>query len=126
MASTSETSVELKIPPSPAIPERDDTGQSSETQLTTVVRQIPDNQEVFVHPGTDQSIIIEPMEAVDSQQPDEHAISTHFEDLETTNGAAADSNIVRLEQIQIENISLKESSVPKTETFMIYKVIPRM
>ncbi|KAH3703602.1 hypothetical protein DPMN_078641 [Dreissena polymorpha] len=35
MASTSETSVELKIPPSPAIPERDDTGQSSETQLTT-------------------------------------------------------------------------------------------
>ncbi|KAH3818445.1 hypothetical protein DPMN_120167 [Dreissena polymorpha] len=40
----------------------------------SVVRQIPDNQEVFVHPGTDQSIIIELMEAVDSQQPDEHAI----------------------------------------------------
>ena len=42
--------------------------------IDSVVRQIPDNQEVFVHPGTDQSIIIELMEAVDSQQPDEHAI----------------------------------------------------
>ncbi|XP_052286824.1 ran guanine nucleotide release factor-like isoform X2 [Dreissena polymorpha] len=75
----------------------------------SVVRQIPDNQEVFVHPGTDQSIIIELMEAVDSQQPDEHAISTHFEDLATTNGAAGDSKIVRLEQIPIENISLQEA-----------------
>ena len=36
------------------------------------VRQVPDNQEVFVHPGTDQSVIIEILEYV--QEPDEQAI----------------------------------------------------
>lgn len=44
----------------------------------SVVRQIPDNQEVFAHPATDQSVIIELMEAVDPQEPDEVAIKFVF------------------------------------------------
>lgn len=36
------------------------------------LRQIPDNQEVFAHPVTDQSIIIEILEYVDKD--DEEAI----------------------------------------------------
>ena len=40
----------------------------------SVIRQIPDNQEVFVHPNTDQSIIIEIMEMADPQLPDEMAV----------------------------------------------------
>jgi len=39
-----------------------------------VIRQIPDNQEVFAHPQTDQSIIIELMEAVNPQGSDEEAL----------------------------------------------------
>ena len=36
------------------------------------VREIPDNQEVFAHSHTDQSIIIEILEYV--QEPDEQAL----------------------------------------------------
>ena len=36
------------------------------------LRQIPDNQEVFAHPVTDQSVIIEILEYVDKE--DEEAI----------------------------------------------------
>lgn len=74
----------------------------------SVIRQIPDNQEVFAHPVTDQSIIIELMEAVDAQQPDEVAIKTHFEDLAVTNGAS-NSRIIHKEQISKEAIALNEA-----------------
>ncbi|WAR15454.1 MOG1-like protein [Mya arenaria] len=74
----------------------------------SVVRQIPDNQEVFAHPQTDQSLIIELMEEVETQQPDEHAIKTHFEDLATVNGSAS-SNIIQTEEITPNEISLHEA-----------------
>ena len=38
----------------------------------SVVREVPDNQEVFTHPVTDQSIIFEVLEAV--QDHDEEAV----------------------------------------------------
>nr|XP_060636071.1 ran guanine nucleotide release factor [Anolis sagrei ordinatus] len=44
------------------------------------MRQVPDNQEVFVHPSTDQSIIIELLE-YQASVPDENAARYHFEDL---------------------------------------------
>ncbi|XP_042329002.1 ran guanine nucleotide release factor [Sceloporus undulatus] len=44
------------------------------------MRQVPDNQEVFVHPCTDQSIIIELLE-YQAGVPDENAARYHFEDL---------------------------------------------
>ncbi|XP_067325871.1 ran guanine nucleotide release factor [Anolis sagrei] len=44
------------------------------------MRQVPDNQEVFVHPSTDQSIIIELLE-YQAGVPDENAARYHFEDL---------------------------------------------
>ena len=34
------------------------------------LRQIPDNQEVFAHPVTDQSVIIEILEYVDKEDED--------------------------------------------------------
>ncbi|KAL4224573.1 hypothetical protein ACF0H5_015273 [Mactra antiquata] len=75
----------------------------------SVIRQIPDNQEVFAHPNTDQSIIIELLEAVDAQEPDEVAISTHFNDIASANGAQ-DSKILHTEQILNSNIAMEEAA----------------
>ncbi|XP_053379245.1 ran guanine nucleotide release factor-like [Mercenaria mercenaria] len=75
----------------------------------SAVRQIPDNQEVFAHPHTDQSIIIELMEAVDAQEPDQVAIKTHFDDLAAANGAASDARIIHMEPVAKENITLEEA-----------------
>nr|XP_056719838.1 ran guanine nucleotide release factor [Euleptes europaea] len=51
------------------------------------LRQVPDNQEVFVHPSTDQSIIMELLE-YQAGVPDETAVRYHFEDVVGTSGSA--------------------------------------
>lgn len=69
------------------------------------IRQIPDNQEVFTHSQTDQSLIIEILEMV--QEPDESAIKTHFEDLASSNSAVGDdSRIISVEQISPDKLSM--------------------
>lgn len=50
------------------------------------LREIPDNQEVFVHGHTDQSIIIELLE-YQSQVENENAVRYHFEDVAGSNKA---------------------------------------
>ncbi|XP_020774438.1 ran guanine nucleotide release factor [Boleophthalmus pectinirostris] len=57
----------------------------SSTDISTL-REIPDNQEVFAHPHTDQSIIVELLE-YQSQVADEDAARYHFEDIAGSNKA---------------------------------------
>ncbi|XP_070810404.1 ran guanine nucleotide release factor isoform X1 [Pituophis catenifer annectens] len=54
------------------------------------MRQVPDNQEAFVHPSTDQSVIVELLE-YQAGVPDENAARYHFEDIA---GSAANSEIL--------------------------------
>ncbi|KAM3821845.1 ran guanine nucleotide release factor [Vipera latastei] len=54
------------------------------------MRQVPDNQEVFVHPSTDQSIIVELLE-YQAGVADENAARFHFEDIA---GNSANSEIL--------------------------------
>ncbi|XP_064611266.1 ran guanine nucleotide release factor-like [Liolophura sinensis] len=70
------------------------------------IRDIPDNQEVFCHPVTDQSFIIELLEFVDGT--DEEAIKTHFEDLASCNEASASAQIIRVEEIPVQQTSMGE------------------
>ncbi|XP_026576323.1 ran guanine nucleotide release factor [Pseudonaja textilis] len=58
------------------------------------MRQVPDNQEVFVHPSTDQSIIVELLE-YQAGVPDENAARYHFEDI-----AGSSANLEILSQDQ--------------------------
>ncbi|XP_032093997.1 ran guanine nucleotide release factor [Thamnophis elegans] len=58
------------------------------------LRQVPDNQEVFVHPSTDQSVIVELLE-YQAGVPDENAARYHFEDIA---GSSAHSEILSQDQ----------------------------
>ncbi|XP_054592287.1 ran guanine nucleotide release factor isoform X2 [Nothobranchius furzeri] len=50
------------------------------------LREIPDNQEVFAHPHTDQSLIVELVE-YQAQVTDQNAARYHFEDIAGCNKA---------------------------------------
>ncbi|XP_067879764.1 ran guanine nucleotide release factor [Heterodontus francisci] len=75
------------------------------------IREIPDNQEVFIHSGTDQSIIIELLEH-QSQVPDQEAARYHFADLTTSNDAAGveGTEILNVEPVSSGQIALQELS----------------
>ncbi|XP_071110068.1 ran guanine nucleotide release factor-like [Haliotis cracherodii] len=72
------------------------------------LRELPDNQEVFVHPVTDQSLIIEILEFV--EEPDEEAIRTHFDDVADSNGAASneDNTLQHTEQVDKPQTRMSE------------------
>lgn len=71
------------------------------------LRQIPDNQEVFAHPVTDQSIIIEILEYVDKD--DEEAIRTHFSDLASDNDVqSGDAIIAQTEKIPDTDLKMTQ------------------
>jgi len=78
----------------------------SGAQDVSDLRQVPDNQEVFVHSTTDQSIMIELLTRV--QETDEQAIRTHFDDLASSNDAIGpdDSKILSVESIATNRLSL--------------------
>ncbi|KAI7856574.1 hypothetical protein BDC45DRAFT_58810 [Circinella umbellata] len=63
------------------------------------VRQIPDNQEVFIDTETQQSLIIELLEPVEAQ--DETIAKLHFEQLARDNDAVS-SEIVNLQRVSPE------------------------
>ncbi|PVD31427.1 hypothetical protein C0Q70_06839 [Pomacea canaliculata] len=79
-----------------------------DAQDMSLLREIPDNQEVFAHAKTDQSIIIEIMEYV--QEPDEVALRIHFEELAESNDASGceKSCIQAAGVLDLSQISLKE------------------
>lgn len=72
------------------------------------IREIPDNQEVFAHPRTDQSIIIEILEFV--QEADEQALRTHFEDIASSNGATSsdDSCLLGVDILDRQQLAMKD------------------
>ncbi|XP_054900571.1 ran guanine nucleotide release factor isoform X2 [Poeciliopsis prolifica] len=75
------------------------------------LREIPDNQEVFAHPHTDQSLIVELLE-YQGQVADQDAARYHFEDIASSNsarepGAFEVSNVVALPK---DDVSLLECS----------------
>ncbi|XP_076867375.1 ran guanine nucleotide release factor [Brachyhypopomus gauderio] len=73
------------------------------------LREIPDNQEVFAHTQTDQSIIIELLEH-QNQVEDSQAARYHFEDLAGSNKASATGswNVCGVEQLLQSQLSLPE------------------
>uniref|UniRef100_A0A8D2LGI4 RAN guanine nucleotide release factor n=1 Tax=Varanus komodoensis TaxID=61221 RepID=A0A8D2LGI4_VARKO len=70
------------------------------------MRQVPDNQEVFVHPSTDQSIIIELLE-FQANVPDEDAARYHLEDMA---GASATTEILSQEVLVPHLLALEGCS----------------
>ncbi|XP_078284280.1 ran guanine nucleotide release factor [Rhinoraja longicauda] len=75
------------------------------------IREIPDNQEVFVHSGTDQSIIVDLLE-YQWQVPDEEAARYHFEDVTSINGALgeAGTEVLCVEAVARDQMALREFS----------------
>uniref|UniRef100_A0A3Q3SHU5 RAN guanine nucleotide release factor n=1 Tax=Mastacembelus armatus TaxID=205130 RepID=A0A3Q3SHU5_9TELE len=75
------------------------------------LREIPDNQEVFAHAHTDQSLIVELVE-YQAQVADQDAARYHFEDIASSNkalehGASGGTSVVALPRSQL---SLSECS----------------
>eukprot|EP01089_Gocevia_fonbrunei_P012661 TRINITY_DN3055_c0_g1_i1.p1 TRINITY_DN3055_c0_g1~~TRINITY_DN3055_c0_g1_i1.p1 ORF type:complete len:197 (+),score=34.88 TRINITY_DN3055_c0_g1_i1:121-711(+) len=68
------------------------------------LRQVPDNQEVFVDVNTDQSIIIELL-ALEENVPNSESIKYFFDDLAESNDAKEGATI-------IQTITLDENKVP--------------
>lgn len=69
------------------------------------LREIPDNQEVFAHPHTDQSLIVELVE-YQGQVEDQDAAKYHFEDIASSNkalaaGAFEVTNVVPLSKSEV-------------------------
>ncbi|CAN2390302.1 Ran guanine nucleotide release factor [Pristimantis euphronides] len=69
------------------------------------LREIPDNQEVFVHPDTDQSIIVELLE-YQGGMSDPDAARYHFEDLAGSNDARGRAEVVSVEPLPLAQLSL--------------------
>ncbi|XP_052447382.1 ran guanine nucleotide release factor [Carassius gibelio] len=75
------------------------------------LRQIPDNQEVFAHSQTDQSIITELLE-YQSQVQDADAARYHFEDVAASNKAVESGSweIRVVEQLPKSELTMQECS----------------
>ncbi|XP_072349627.1 ran guanine nucleotide release factor isoform X3 [Scyliorhinus torazame] len=75
------------------------------------IREIPDNQEVFVHSGTDQSIVIELLEH-QIQVPDQEAARYHFADITSSNDATGveGTEIFSVEPFGGDQIALQDPS----------------
>ncbi|XP_033107635.1 ran guanine nucleotide release factor-like [Anneissia japonica] len=69
------------------------------------VRQVPDNQEIFMHPSTDQSIIIELMEY--QQVDDPLAARYHFEDIAGDNDSSS-VEIISEEVVPLSEVTMKQ------------------
>ncbi|XP_063302116.1 ran guanine nucleotide release factor [Pelobates fuscus] len=69
------------------------------------MREIPDNQEVFVHTSTDQSIIVELLEYQEGMT-DSEAARYHFEDVASSNSAEGRSEILSVEPFPMAQLSL--------------------
>ncbi|XP_041647625.1 ran guanine nucleotide release factor [Cheilinus undulatus] len=78
---------------------------------TSELREIPDNQEVFAHALTDQSLIIELVE-FQAQVPDQDAARYHFEDIAGSNKAAEQGGfqVAGVEPVSQADLSLSDCS----------------
>ncbi|XP_048476046.1 ran guanine nucleotide release factor [Rhincodon typus] len=75
------------------------------------IREIPDNQEVFAHSDTDQSIIIELLEH-QNHVPDQEAARYHFADIANSNDATVmdSTKILSVEPVSSDQITLQDPS----------------
>ncbi|KTF77533.1 hypothetical protein cypCar_00030006 [Cyprinus carpio] len=75
------------------------------------LREIPDNQEVFAHSQTDQSIIVELLE-YQSQVQDAVAARYHFEDVAASNKAVENGSweVRGVEQLPQSELTMQECS----------------
>ncbi|RHZ57324.1 hypothetical protein Glove_390g18 [Diversispora epigaea] len=76
------------------------------------IREVPDNQEVFVNIDTDQSIIIEILQYVGDLNEDEKAIRHHFASIASDNNAEEYNSIqqiITLTTSDVPNLSLEIS-----------------
>ncbi|XP_075711652.1 ran guanine nucleotide release factor [Rhinoderma darwinii] len=73
------------------------------------LREIPDNQEVFVHADTDQSIIVEILE-YQGGMSDPDAARYHFEDVAASNDAQGRAEVVSVEPFPLAQLSLTSCS----------------
>nr|DBA29871.1 TPA: hypothetical protein GDO54_005923 [Pyxicephalus adspersus] len=78
-------------------------------QDVSELREIPDNQEVFAHVHTDQSVIIELLEYQDGMS-DPDAARYHFEDVATSNDAQGKAEVVSVEPLPLAQLSLSSCS----------------
>ncbi|EDL18064.1 mCG133827 [Mus musculus] len=69
------------------------------------LRPVPDNQEVFCHPVTNQSLIIELLE-LQAHVQGEAAARYHFEDVGRVQGARA-VHVLSVQPLCLENLSLR-------------------
>ncbi|KAI8500194.1 PREDICTED: ran guanine nucleotide release factor-like [Branchiostoma belcheri] len=76
----------------------------------SLLRDIPDNQEVFSHACTDQSFIIEIVEF--QQVPDQQAAKYHFEDIASSNEAVGPDHcqVECVEQIPLDQTGMHQCS----------------
>ncbi|KAM9310996.1 ran guanine nucleotide release factor [Gastrophryne carolinensis] len=79
------------------------------------LREIPDNQEVFAHPHTDQSIIVELLEYQDGMS-DPDAARYHFEDVAASNDAQGKAEVVSIEPFPLAQLSLSSCASAWTLT----------
>lgn len=75
------------------------------------LREIPDNQEVFAHAHTDQSLIVELVE-YQAQVADHDAARYHFEDIAQSNGARQPSaaEVISVAPLDTSGLSLSDCS----------------
>ena len=79
--------------------------QEGSLSLSSDLRPVPDNQEVFCHPVTDQSLIIELLE-LQAHVQGEAAARYHFEDAGRVQGARA-VHVLSVQPLWLENLSLR-------------------
>jgi len=73
------------------------------------IREVPNNQEVFHHQKTDQSIMFDILEYQDQVHGSE-AIKYHYMDIAEVNDASEEAEVNTVEEIPKENLSIKECS----------------
>lgn len=71
------------------------------------LREIPDNQEVFTHPHTDQSMIVELVE-YQGHVEDQDAAKYHFEDIASSNKALETGAFEVTDVVPLSEVSLSE------------------
>eukprot|EP00079_Xenopus_tropicalis_P013429 XP_002941865.2 PREDICTED: ran guanine nucleotide release factor isoform X1 [Xenopus tropicalis] len=75
------------------------------SQDVSELREIPDNQEVFAHNATDQSIIVELLEYQEGVS-DSDAARYHFEDVASSNDAEGQSEVLSVEPLPLAQLTL--------------------
>jgi len=83
---------------------------SSDAQDVSVFREVPDNQEVFCHTTTDQSLIFDILE-FQTQVNGEEAVKFHFNEVASVNDASVENEV-----LQVEDISKRLTEFPQCDS----------